>query len=221
MYWYLTKIVRPALADGDEVLEIGSSRIGARYLCTEAAVGKARCTFIDVRELDFHAHIEPPHRFLCMDATDMKFADDTFDVILCNHTLPYVRDDHKAMAEIFRCLKPDGLAMLDSSFGGGRTLSVAEFRREHPELGDDYFAANGDQWVYGEDYIGRLRGAGFQVHIDELFADCTVEFKVRHGLKTHHELIVAFKSARGSARFPRPGWNHAEAGDCGNRVAVR
>lgn len=203
-YWYLTQVVRPALGAGDEVLEIGSSRIGARYLCTEAAVGDARCTLIDERELDFHARIESPHRFLRMDVTDMTFADDCFDVILCNNTLPYVRDDRKALAEIFRCLKPDGLAMLDSSYDGERTLSVAEFRCEHPELGDDYFAENGDQWVYGKDYIERLQSVGFQVRIDEVFAGCTPEFKLGHGFKAHHELVVAFRSARGSARFTLP-----------------
>ena len=204
-YWYLREVVRPKLGPGAEVLEVGSSRVAVRYLCAEACVGNARCTFIDLRALGFHSDIQSPHRFMRMDVTGTEFSDESFDVILCNHVLPYVQDDRKALAEVFRCLKSDGLAMLDSSHDGERTQTVAEYRRDHPQLGDDYFAENGDQWVYGEDYFARLENAGFDVRVDRLFENCTEEFKQRHGLKSHHELIVAFKSRQGALRFPPPG----------------
>ena len=139
-----------------------------------------------------------------MDVTNTDFADDAFDVIICNHTLPYVRDDRGALAEIFRCLKFDGLAMLNSSHDGERTRSVTEYRREYPELDDDYFAENGDQWVYGDDYFDLLEGAGFRVRVDVLFDNWTSEIKREHGLKKHHEMIVAFKSPEGARRFQLP-----------------
>ena len=94
--------------------------------------------------------------------------------------------------------------MLDSSHDEDRTRSVDEYRREHPELGDEYFAENGDQWVYGQDYVARLEAAGFTIRLDVLFADCDKAFKREHGLKDHHELIVAFKSPGGAARFSLP-----------------
>ena len=204
VHWYLREVVRPALGEGAELLEVGGSRVSVLHLYDKAVVGPARCTVIDRRKLGFHDLIEPPHRFIRMDVTAVAFPDNCFDVILCNNTLPYVREDRRALGEIYRCLKPEGLAMLDSSHGSGRTCTVREFRLEHPELGDDYFAENGDQWVYGEDYCERLEDAGFDVRIDVLFGDCTADFKARHGLKAHHELIVAFKSPRGPVRFPAP-----------------
>lgn len=205
LHWYLREMVRPALGQGAELLEVGGSRVGVQSLCSGGAVGNARCTLIDRRKLGFHSRIAPPHRFICMDVSSAAFPDNSFDIILCNNTLPYVREDRRALREIFRCLKPDGLAMLDSSHDGERTRTVDEYRHEHPELGDDYFAENGDQWVYGKDYLGRLEGAGFEVRVDVLFGNCTTEFKTQHGLKDHHELTVAFKSPRGAARFPPPG----------------
>ncbi|MCH8133589.1 MAG: class I SAM-dependent methyltransferase, partial [Myxococcales bacterium] len=56
-----------------------------------AVIGGSRYTVIDRRTLEFHARIEPPHRFIPMDVTNADFADNSFDVILCNHTLPYIR----------------------------------------------------------------------------------------------------------------------------------
>jgi len=205
MHWYLREVVRPRLDASSEVLEVGSSRVGAKWLSAESVIGTSRYTIVDRRRLGFHACIEPPHRFINMDATNLKFTDNTFDVILCNHTLPYIRDDRRALSEISRCLKNNGLAMLDSNHDAEKTRSVDEFRREHPQLGDDYFAENGDQWVYGKDYFARIEAAGLTVRIDSFFDDCNSTFKREHGLKDHHELIVAFKSAMGEERFPPPG----------------
>ena len=67
-----------------------------------------------------------------------------------------------------------------------------------------YFAENGDQWVYGEDFLERVREAGLEVRTDTLFSDCDDEYRRRHGLKREHELLVAFKSEQGARRFPAP-----------------
>ena len=40
------------------------------------------------------------------------FAPETFDIIICCHVFEHVRDDRKAMSEIFRVLKKDGVAVL-------------------------------------------------------------------------------------------------------------
>jgi len=205
MLWYLREVIRPRLDANSEVLEVGGSRVGVQWLSAETVLGTCRYTNIDRRKLRFHTRIEPPHRFMLMDVTRLNFPDASFDVILCNHTLAYVRDDRRALSEIFRCLKNDGLAMLDSNHDEEKTLSVYDYRRKHPELGDDYFAENGDQWVYGKDYFSRIEAAGFKPRIDTLFGDCDSAFKREHGLKDHHELIVAFKSPAGDERFSLTG----------------
>jgi ubiquinone/menaquinone biosynthesis C-methylase UbiE len=201
MHWYLREVVRPHMSEDSQILEVGGSRVSIQRVMAQAVIGPSRCTFIDTRSLRFHAGIELPHRFMNMDATKLQFADDHFDVILCNNTLPYIRDDRGALAEMFRCLKSDGIAVLDSDYAGERTQTVAEYRRRHPELGDEYFAENGDQWVYGMDYVSRIEAAGFKARIDVLFDDCSDHFKHEHGLKSRQALTVAFKSPYGRTRF--------------------
>ena len=48
-----------------------------------------------------------------LDITDIKFKDNFFDVIICNHVLEHIIDDRKAMSELFRVLKPKGFAILE------------------------------------------------------------------------------------------------------------
>jgi 2-polyprenyl-3-methyl-5-hydroxy-6-metoxy-1,4-benzoquinol methylase len=46
------------------------------------------------------------------DICDLPFEDNQYDVILCNHVLEHIPDDTKAMQELYRVLKPGGMAIL-------------------------------------------------------------------------------------------------------------
>lgn len=131
--------------------------------------------------------------FVQMDLTRMGFDADSFDLILCNNTLPYVSDDHRALSEIRRCLKPDGLAVINTHREPGRTMSVSEHRRLHPELGDDYYAVNGDQRVYGDDFFDRVSKAGLGCSVVSAFGLRSEEFLESNGLKRHNEIVVAHR----------------------------
>ena len=43
------------------------------------------------------------------DICNLPFPDDQYDLILCNHVLEHIPDDLKAMAELYRVLKNDGI----------------------------------------------------------------------------------------------------------------
>lgn len=204
LLWYVRESLRPRLLAGTRILEIGASRFSARHVPVESVISRARYTLLDVRTLGFHRELGRPHGAVAGDVTAMPFADESVDVLLCNHTLPYVRDTASALGEIRRVLKGDGLAMLDSPQVPDVTRSAAEHRRLHPELDDAWFAENGDQWVFGGDYVERLAAAGFSVRVDTLFAGRDRAFRQRYGLKPRHELVVAFKSTLGARRFPPP-----------------
>lgn len=78
------------------------------------------------------------------DVTEIPFPDQTFDVIFASHVLLYPHDDLKAIAEIHRILKPDGLAIIPMPIFAEKTV-------------DDY--REKARWTHmpGMDYFDRFR----------------------------------------------------------------
>ena len=191
--WLLKDVICPRLPDGARVLEAGASKFSVDHLLTPEFTGAHRATVIDLRLLHHHRRLRAPHDFVQMDLSRMGFAAASFDLVLCNNTLPYVSDDRRAIAEIRRCLKPDGLAIINTHRERGATMSVREHRRLHPELDDDYYAVNGDKRVYGEDFFQRVAEAGLECVTAHAFTQRSGEFLAGNGLKHVNEIIFAFK----------------------------
>ena len=193
--------IRPRLSGRDRVLEIGPSRFSADHLIGGDLFAPARCVAVDVRRLRHHRRLAAGGRFAAASAAMLPFADASFDFILCNNTLPYVREDRCALAEIARCLEREGIAMIDTHRGPDATHTADAHRRAHPGLGEDWFAANGDAWVYGEDFLDRVRHAGLDPVEIELFPGAPERFFTANGLKPRVRALFASRHPAGLRRF--------------------
>jgi SAM-dependent methyltransferase len=96
-----------------------------------------------------------------MDVTRIGHPNDSFDVIYCSHVLEHVDDDRRAMAELFRVLKPSGWAVLLVPITAEKTF-------EDPAVTDPQerlrlFGQEDHVRRYGPDYVDRLETAGFLV----------------------------------------------------------
>lgn len=102
-----------------------------------------------------------------LDVQAMPFADNTFDMVICNHVLEHVDNDLRAMAEILRVLKPGGFAVLQvpMDLNMEQTLENPEYNT--PELREKYYQQRDHLRLYGRDYAKRLASAGFDVLEDD------------------------------------------------------
>jgi SAM-dependent methyltransferase len=124
-----------------------------------------------------------------VDITDTKLQDAAYDVVIANHVLEHIADDRQAMREVFRLLKPGGLAVLSvplnpsrqSTYENPAIISAAE-RQAH-------FSAPDHVRYYGLDFADRLDEAGFRV---ETFR-ATPEQEVEYGLLRDEWLYIARK----------------------------
>ncbi|MCY3799819.1 MAG: class I SAM-dependent methyltransferase [Chloroflexi bacterium] len=68
------------------------------------------------------------------DAQDLPFSDDSFDVVTCLEALEFLPDQHAALVEMIRVLRPGGLLLasirIDTRWMPNRTWSEARMRRE-------------------------------------------------------------------------------------------
>ena len=98
---------------------------------------------------------------LKLDLTDTRLPDASFDVIYCSNVLEHVPADGRAMAELFRILRPGGLAIVQVPVRGQTTL-------EDPTVVDpvrraELFGQADHVRYYGRDVRQRLERAGFRV----------------------------------------------------------
>jgi SAM-dependent methyltransferase len=96
------------------------------------------------------------------DLTNVKDESEIFDLIVCYHILEHIPDDRKAMQEVYRLLKPAGIALFQVPYWEDDTYEDPDIQTP-----DDRRKAFGQQdhvRVYGfQDFINRLSQTGFQV----------------------------------------------------------
>ena len=129
--------------------------------------------FKSFRNVDYvSADLNPEKAMIKEDITKISFPDNSFDVIFCSHVLEHIPDDLKAMGELYRVLKPGGLAILavpikDVFNGKIITSTFEDFTITDPKEREKVFGQHDHVRIYGRDFEARLEKAGFKVRIDD------------------------------------------------------
>jgi len=111
-----------------------------------------------------------PRAMVKMDITDIRYPEESFDVIYCSHVLEHVPDDRLAMREFHRVLKENGKAILLVPITTEETFEDSSIVDPQERL--KVFGQKDHVRRYGPDYVDRLREAGFKVEVtkvDDLF----------------------------------------------------
>lgn len=99
-----------------------------------------------------------------MDITDIKYPDESFDIIMCNHVLEHVSDDVQAMKELFRVQKKGGWAILLAPVADmPKTYEDKSITSKKGRL--KAFGQDDHVRKYGRDYADRLRSAGYKLKV--------------------------------------------------------
>ena len=144
--------------------------------------------FTDIAKENYLSVDLKPYRAMKVeDITKLSFPDKSFDFIFCSHVLPRVRDDKKAIYEIYRVLDKNGMLILLGSHGNEKT---EEIMRMHPQ-GNAYFVR-----LYNtEDLINKLSSERFSVEIlypENLIKD--VKNFIKLGIRRGEALFICKKN---------------------------
>jgi SAM-dependent methyltransferase len=97
------------------------------------------------------------------DICDLPFDNNAFDVILCNHVLEHIPNDTKAMQELYRILKPNGMGIFQIPQDLSKSITFEDEtitdKKERAKLFGQYDHVR----IYGRDYFDKLRSIGFTV----------------------------------------------------------
>jgi predicted SAM-dependent methyltransferase len=127
------------------------------------------------------------------DICNLPFEDNTYDVIFCNHVLEHIPNDTKAMQELFRVLKPGGMAILQIPQDLKRATTFADDSIVDQKERAKIFGQYDHVRVYGRDYFDKLRSIGFQVVEEDYTSKIDATMVIKYCLAAGEIIPVCFK----------------------------
>jgi SAM-dependent methyltransferase len=126
-------------------------------------------------ELDIEytaADLHPDGRYIARgvevvraDISDQPFADEAFDVAIVSHVLEHVDDDSRALAELYRVLRPGGRLIAQHPYDPDRAETFADPSVTDPAERLRLFNQEDHVRIYGRDMFASYERAGFAVTV--------------------------------------------------------
>lgn len=113
-----------------------------------------------------------------VDITRLPMPDGSYDVVIANHVLEHIDADGQAMSELFRVLRPGGLALLTVPVNPTRPDTYEDARITDPVQRTAHFTAPDHRRFYGLDFAAKLQSAGFSTETFRLTQADEVRFSL-------------------------------------------
>jgi len=128
-----------------------------------------------------------------IDLTSLKFDDEFYDVIVCNHVLEHIEDDLKALKEIHRVLKKDGFAILQVPISTKLEKTLEGIAQNEEERLLQYGQKDHFR-IYAKDYFLKLESCNFVVNkINPNDSELNFDTQ-KYALNPQEDLIIVYKS---------------------------
>ena len=129
-----------------------------------------------------------------IDAINMPYKDSTFDILIFNHILEHIPDYMKALKEIYRVLKPNGIAILQTPYSKILKKNFEDEGINTDELRLFFYGQEDHVRIFSEkQFIQGLNDAGFILEIikhDDFFSDSD---SLYFGVNKHEDFIKVTK----------------------------
>jgi SAM-dependent methyltransferase len=160
--------------------------------CLRAMLSQVRNVSYDVG-MKYHEGFYYERSTNLLDITDLKYEDEIFDIIICNHVLEHIENDRKAIGELYRVLKPGGWAILQVPISKTLATTFEDPAVKSPEQREKIFGQYDHVRIYGQDYQSRLEQRGFIVKRINPYKDkWTIELD-KYAINPEEDLYIAYK----------------------------
>ena len=138
---------------------------------------------------DLHSPLADVKADICA----LPFADNSYDLILCNHVLEHIPNDRKAMQELFRVLKKGGTLIAQVPLDESRENTFEDDSIVDYHERTKIFGQYDHVRVYGRDYYDRLTQVGFAMEAKDFLARLSTKEKTLYALPTDEKIPIGVK----------------------------
>lgn len=121
------------------------------------------------------ADLESPLADYHFDVEKIPLENESVEVIICNHLFEHVKDDRRAMRELYRIMRPGGWGIMIVPEDRSRATTFEDDTITDPKERTRLFGQYDHRRIYGRDYDKRLAEAGFIVERIPFEAQLTPE----------------------------------------------
>lgn len=131
--------------------------------------------------------------FYKIDLTQIPFDNDTFDYVIANHILEHILDYKIALQEIYRILKANGTAILQTTFSPVIYSNFEDSLIDTPELREKYYGYDDHLRIFGLQLFDDIEQTGFKLETYNHFEILSEYNPSIYGLNFKENLILARK----------------------------
>lgn len=151
--------------------------------------------FRALKNLDYQtADLLSPIADIKLDIRNMPLEDNSYDIVICNHVLEHIDDEHKAITEVYRVLRKGGFAILQVPMDYSRETTFEDPSIQDRRQREAIFGQYDHLRVHGKDYPDRLAQGGFVVEENKLVKELGIELIARYRLPEEEILYVSRKA---------------------------
>lgn len=158
-----------------------------------ALMRKFRQIYATCSDMYVTADLESPLATMHFDVQQIPLADESFDIIICNHLLEHVENDHKALEELFRVMRHGGWGIILSPMDESRQTTFEDDSITNEAERTRIFGQYDHRRIYGHDYADRLHKAGFDVEVVDYASQLTPQERTLYAL-TDEKLYIVRKA---------------------------
>lgn len=176
--------------------DIFSNKLKILHIAPEPSI---KSMLRSLPNIDYHAGINYRDSFyfskdiIQLDLTNIYYKNNEFDVVICNHVLQFIQDDKKAISEIYRILKPGGMAILQVPISLKLDETLEDEYFIMPEDHEKHFFQFEKVRIYARDYKNRLENAGFTVKIYNPTKEKWIEDIDKYAINPKEDVYVGYK----------------------------
>lgn len=134
--------------------------------------------------------LNPNYADEIINLTNIQYPDNYFDYIICSHVLGHIPDEQRAIQEMYRVLKPNGIAFVLTLLNRQDVTTIEDKNIQSEAERLKIYGEKDLVRIHGNDFQKRLQSPGFIVEKIDYTQNLPAEIIIKHSINDNERGII-------------------------------